>query len=188
MIVLKRCFDFIFALVGIILLSPFIIIISIGIKVDSPGPVFFKQKRIGKENEIFTIYKFRSMKTGTPDLPTHLINPSSYVTKVGVVLRKSSLDELPQLFNVLLGNMSFVGPRPALHNQEELIVSRTKRGIHHIPPGITGWAQINGRDDIDDVDKVILDQFYLDNLSIKMDLKIIFLTCGYVFKAKGVKA
>ncbi|QSF44116.1 sugar transferase [Paenibacillus tianjinensis] len=185
---MKRIVDITFSLIGLILLSPFIVIIAIAIRLDSPGPVMFKQKRIGMGNSLFTIYKFRSMKIGTPDIPTDRINPADYVTAIGKFLRKTSLDEIPQLFNVFLGEMSFVGPRPALHNQNELIKSRTEKGIHHILPGITGWAQINGRDEIDTAEKVSLDEYYLKNWSIKLDFKILYLTCSYVFKAKGIKA
>lgn len=185
---MKRVFDIIFASVGIILFSPFFFLIAMVIKIDSRGPVLFKQKRVGKNNVHFNIYKFRTMKVGTPNLATNLIDHNNYITKIGAYLRKTSLDEMPQLFNVLIGNMSFVGPRPALFNQDDLIMSRTIKGIHKIPPGITGWAQINGRDNINDDEKVMLDEYYLLNNCMNLDLRIILHTFTDVFKAKGIKA
>lgn len=184
---MKRVLDIIFSIILLIICSPLFFIISCVIKLDSEGPVFFKQRRIGKGNKAFIILKFRTMKPGTPDLPTHLINPSDYVTKIGKILRKSSLDELPQLFNILIGNMSFVGPRPSLYNQQDLIEERTTRGIHNLIPGVTGWAQINGRDEISTFEKVYLDEYYYINRTLLFDLKIILLTFVPVLKAKNIK-
>nr|WP_279324984.1 sugar transferase [Clostridium sp. D43t1_170807_H7] len=186
--IVKRAFDFIMSLLGIIVLSPIIIVLIVLVKLTSKGPVLFKQRRIGKDNKEFYIYKFRTMRVDTPNVATHLLeNPDQYITPIGKFMRKTSLDELPQLFNILKGEMSIVGPRPALYNQLDLKEKRTELGIHRLLPGLTGWAQINGRDEIPLEVKVKLDKEYLDKRSFSMDLKIIFLTLFKVLKSEGVK-
>ncbi len=164
----KRLFDFILALIGLILLSPLFLIIIIAIKLDSKGPVFFKQKRVGVNKTHFNILKFRTMRIDTPkDMPTHLLkNPEQYITKVGKFLRKTSLDELPQILNIIAGSMAIVGPRPALWNQYDLIAERDKYGANNIRPGLTGWAQINGRDTVSIEDKARYDGNYVENLEL----------------------
>lgn len=184
---MKRFFDFTLSLLATILLAPFLILICVLIKTTSKGPVFFKQRRVGKNNKEFTIYKFRTMRIDTPNVATHLLeNPDVFITDVGRVLRKTSLDELPQLFNILKGDMSIVGPRPALYNQYDLIEMRTKAGVESLVPGLTGWAQINGRDEIALELKVQLDKEYKEKMGLIFDLKIIFLTALKVFKSEGV--
>lgn len=185
---MKRIFDFIMSLLAIICLSPIIIIVSLIIKFTSEGPILFKQRRIGKDNKEFNIYKFRTMRVDTPNVATHLLeNPEQYITAIGKFMRKTSLDELPQLFNILKGEMSIVGPRPALYNQLDLRDMRTKVGVHKLVPGLTGWAQINGRDEIPLDLKVSLDKEYLDRKSFWLDIKIIFLTVVKVLKSDGVQ-
>lgn len=175
------------ALVMLIILSPLFLIVSILIKLESKGPVFFKQERIGKDNLNFMIYKFRSMRTDTPDVATHLLdNPEVFITKVGKFLRKTSLDELPQLINIIKGEMLFVGPRPALYNQYDLRDLRTEKGVHVLYPGVTGWAQVNGRDELEIPDKVEFDRQYVERRSIFMDIKIVFMTVVKVFKKEGI--
>lgn len=175
------------ALVMLIILSPLFLIISILIKLESKGPVFFKQERIGKDNINFMIYKFRSMRTDTPDVATHLLdNPEVFITKVGKFLRKTSLDELPQLINIIKGEMLFVGPRPALYNQYDLRDLRTEKGVHVLYPGVTGWAQVNGRDELEIPDKVEFDRQYVERRSIFIDIKIVFMTVVKVFKKEGI--
>jgi len=166
----KRLFDFILALIGLILLSPLFLIIIIAIKLDSRGPVFFKQKRVGVNKTHFNILKFRTMRIDTPkDMPTHLLkNPEQYITKVGKFLRKTSLDELPQILNIIAGSMAIVGPRPALWNQYDLIAERDKYGANNIRPGLTGWAQINGRDTVSIEDKARYDGDYVENASLEL--------------------
>ena len=185
---MKRTFDFIMSLLAIICLSPIIIIVSLIIKFTSEGPILFKQRRIGKDNKEFNIYKFRTMRVDTPNVATHLLeNPEQYITAIGKFMRKTSLDELPQLFNILKGEMSIVGPRPALYNQLDLRDMRTEVGVHKLVPGLTGWAQINGRDEIPLDIKVGLDKEYLDKKSFWFDIKIIFLTAIKVVKSDGVQ-
>lgn len=185
---MKRTFDFIMSLLAIICLSPIIIIVSLIIKFTSDGPILFKQRRIGKDNKEFNIYKFRTMRVDTPNVATHLLeNPEQYITAIGKFMRKTSLDELPQLFNILKGEMSIVGPRPALYNQLDLRDMRTEVGVHKLVPGLTGWAQINGRDEIPLDIKVGLDKEYLDKKSFWFDIKIIFLTAIKVVKSDGVQ-
>ena len=192
--IVKRGIDFVLALIGIILLAIPMIIISIIIKTDDPGPVLFKQKRISKEKGTFPLLKYRSMKMSTPhDMPTHMLsNPEQYITKVGAFLRKSSLDELPQLFNILKGEMAIIGPRPALWNQDDLIAERDKYGANDIRPGLTGWAQINGRDAIEIEDKARLDGYYAEKLrkggftAFAMDVKCFFGTITSVLRREGV--
>lgn len=175
------------ALISLILLSPLFIVVAILIKIESKGPVFFKQERIGKNNENFTIYKFRSMRTDTPDVATHLLdNPDIFITKIGGFLRRTSLDELPQLINILKGDMLFVGPRPALYNQYDLRDLRTEKGVHVLYPGVSGWAQVNGRDELEIPDKVDFDRQYLENRSVILDIKIVFMTLFKVFKREGI--
>lgn len=186
--VLKRIFDFLMSLIAIIILSPVILIVALAVKFTSPGPMLFKQRRIGKDNIEFEIYKFRTMRIDTPNVPTHLLeNPEQWITPVGKFLRKTSLDELPQLFNILKGEMSIVGPRPALYNQSDLRDMRTAVGVHKLIPGLTGWAQINGRDEIPLSLKVRLDKEYLDRKSFLFDIKIIFMTVLSVIKSDGVQ-
>lgn len=186
--IVKRIVGFLMALILVILLSPILLIIAIAIKCESKGPVFFKQKRVGKHKQLFEIYKFRSMRTDTPkDQPTHLLqNPESYITKVGGFLRKTSLDELPQLFNILKGEMAWVGPRPALWNQYDLIEERDKYGANDVMPGLTGWAQINGRDELEIPVKAKFDGEYVEKCSFLFDLKCFFGTFISVAKQDGV--
>ncbi|MBU3188454.1 sugar transferase [Clostridium bowmanii] len=175
------------SLLILVLLSPLFLIVGIMIKLTSKGPVFFDQMRIGRNNELFKFYKFRTMKIGTPDVSTDkLDNSKGYVTLIGKFLRKSSLDELPQLINILKGDMTFVGPRPALYNQYELKEMRTKAKVHALLPGVTGWAQINGRDNNDDFKKTVHDVYYLNNKSLALDVKILYRTVFKVIKAEGV--
>lgn len=175
------------AFLMLILLSPLFLIISILIKLESKGPIFFKQERVGKDNINFNIYKFRSMRTDTPDVATHLLSdPDIFITRIGKFIRKTSIDELPQLINVIKGEMLFVGPRPALYNQYDLIELRTDCRVDSLYPGITGWAQINGRDEVDIEEKVELDEFYLKNKNILFDIKIVMLTIIKVFKSEGI--
>lgn len=185
---LKRVIDFILSLLGLIILSPVLLIIAIAIKMDSKGPVFFKQKRVGIHKSFFNIYKFRTMYTDTPkDMPTHLLNnPDAFITKVGGFLRKTSLDELPQLINILKGEMAVIGPRPALYNQDDLIAERDKYGANDVRPGLTGLAQINGRDELEIDEKARLDGEYVKHLSFGMDLKCFFGTFSSVLKHEGV--
>lgn len=185
---MKRLFDFLMSLIATIILSPVILIVALAVKFTSPGPMLFKQRRIGKDNVEFEIYKFRTMRIDTPNVPTHLLeNPEQWITPVGKFLRKTSLDELPQLFNILKGEMSIVGPRPALYNQLDLKEMRTKVEVHKLVPGLTGWAQINGRDEIPLSLKVNLDKEYLDKMSFLFDIKIIFMTVLSVLKRDGVQ-
>ena len=185
---MKRLFDFLMSLIATIILSPVILIVALAVKFTSPGPILFKQRRIGKDNVEFEIYKFRTMRIDTPNVPTHLLeNPEQWITPVGKFLRKTSLDELPQLFNILKGEMSIVGPRPALYNQLDLKEMRTKVEVHKLVPGLTGWAQINGRDEIPLILKVNLDKEYLDKMSFLFDIKIIFMTVLSVLKRDGVQ-
>lgn len=175
------------ALILLIILSPVFILVFLLIYFEDGSPVFFKQKRVGKNSIYFDIYKFRSMKINTPNLPTdQLNNPDSYILKIGKIIRKLSLDELPNLINILKGDMVFVGPRPALFNQYELIENRAKLGIDKIKPGITGWAQVNGRDELTDAQKVHFDLHYFNSYSIFLDLKILWLTIFNVLKSKGI--
>lgn len=184
----KRGIGFLMALLMIVVLSPVLLIISIAIKCESKGPVLFKQKRVGMHKQLFEIYKFRSMRIDTPkDCATHLLqNPQAYITKVGRFLRKTSLDELPQLFNILKGDMAFVGPRPALWNQYDLIEERDKYGANDVMPGLTGWAQINGRDELEIPVKAKLDGEYVEKCSFGFDVKCFMGTFISVLKQDGV--
>jgi len=185
----KRWIDFILSLGGILVLSPLLIFIALWIKLDSKGPVFFTQKRVGINKETFLIYKFRTMRTDTPkDTPTHLLDdPTRFITKSGAFLRKTSLDELPQLFNILFGQMSVIGPRPALWNQFDLIAERDLYGANDVRPGLTGWAQINGRDELPIEVKAKLDGDYVKRMSLRFDIEIFFKTIFSVLRSEGVK-
>ncbi|MET2179018.1 sugar transferase [Enterococcus faecalis] len=186
--VLKRGIDLLLSLAGIIVLSPILLILCLAIRIDSKGPVIFKQKRVGKNKTHFYIYKFRTMKVDTPkETPTHLLsNPDFFITRVGKFLRKTSLDELPQLFNILKGDMAVIGPRPALWNQYDLIEERDKYHANDIRPGLTGLAQISGRDELEIEYKARLDGQYTSNITPLMDLKCFFGTIISVFKSDGV--
>lgn len=186
--IVKRILDFIASLIGLIILSPAFLILAILIKADSKGPVFFTQKRVGKNKKIFNMYKFRTMRTDTPhDMPTHLLsNPEAYITKTGRFLRKSSLDELPQLLNIISGDMSVVGPRPALWNQDDLVAERDRYGANDIRPGLTGWAQINGRDELEIDVKAAFDGEYVKKMSLLFDIRCIIKTALKVIKHDGV--
>jgi O-antigen biosynthesis protein WbqP len=184
----KRIFDILLALVACLLLCIPIILIAVLVKTTSRGPAFYWSDRVGKDNQIFKMPKFRTMKTNTPAVATHLLtNAESYLTPIGSFLRKSSLDELPQLWSILKGDMSFVGPRPALFNQADLIALRTQAGVHQLVPGLTGWAQVNGRDELPIPEKVLWDIEYFKNQSLCFDLKILIMTFLKVAFAKGVK-
>ena len=186
---IKRGADVVLSLLALICLSPVYLLVALAVKLTSPGPVLFRQKRVGRGGRLFTIYKFRTMRTDTPrDTATHLLqDPSRYITRVGAFLRRSSLDELPQFFNVLKGDMSIVGPRPALYNQYDLIAAREKAGVDAVRPGITGLAQINGRDELPIPVKVRYDREYVENLSLKMDARCFFGTIISVLRAEGVR-
>lgn len=185
---IKRIMDFILSFLALVFLSWLFIILCIAIKIDSPGPILFKQKRVGLRKTHFNILKFRTMRIDTPkDMPTHMLsNPDQYITKVGKFLRKSSLDELPQIINILAGQMSIVGPRPALWNQYDLIEERDKYGANDVLPGLTGWAQINGRDELEIPVKAKLDGEYVEKFGPLMDLKCFFGTITAVLFHKGV--
>ncbi len=176
-----------FALLILIIVSPIFFLITLAILVEDSFPVLYKQKRPGQYHRLFDFYKFRTMKKYTPEVATHLLeNPEKYLLKIGAFLRRFSLDELPNLINVVKGDIVFVGPRPALHNQDDLIALREKFGIDKLKPGITGWAQINGRDKISIEEKVKLERYYLENKSLTLDIKILFLTIKYSLLGKGV--
>lgn len=185
---MKRGIDFILSLLGLVVLAPVFLVLIIAIKVDSPGPVLFRQKRVGIHKTHFPILKFRTMRIDTPkDMPTHLLqNPEQYITKVGKFLRKTSLDELPQIVNILKGDMAIVGPRPALWNQYDLIEERDKYGANDIRPGLTGWAQINGRDELEIPVKARFDGEYVEKMGLKMDLRCFFGTFISVLRGDGV--
>lgn len=187
-LIIKRAIDFILALIGMIILSPVFLILIIAIKLDSKGPVLFKQKRVGINKTHFNILKFRTMKIDTPkDTPTHLLkSPEQYITNIGKILRKTSLDELPQILNILVGHMSIIGPRPALWNQYDLIAERDKYGANNIRPGLTGWAQINGRDELSIEAKAKLDGEYTSSMSFIMDVRCFMGTIIYVLRHNGV--
>ena len=172
----KRLFDLSLSFFGLILLSPIFIVLIIALEIDDPGPVFFTQKRVGMNKRYFKLHKFRSMKMSTPhDVPTHMLeNPEQYITRVGKFIRKHSLDELPQIWDIFIGNMSVIGPRPALWNQDVLTSERDKNNANSIKPGLTGWAQINGRDELGISEKAKLDDEYVKNIGFKMDVKVLF--------------
>jgi O-antigen biosynthesis protein WbqP len=185
---MKRIFDLVLATVaGIFLLAP-VLLVAILVRLTSKGPALYWSDRVGRHNKIFKMPKFRTMRVDTPTVATHLLSdPKQFLTPVGSFLRKSSLDELPQLWSIIKGDMSFVGPRPALFNQEDLIALRTRYGVDKLLPGLTGWAQINGRDELPIPDKVKLDVDYLNNQSFWLDLKIIFLTFLKVLRRDGIQ-
>ena len=184
----KRALDILLSGLGLIVLSPLFLIISIAIKAEDPGPVFFRQKRVGIHKTYFNIVKFRSMRQDTPhDMPTHLLSdPQRWITKVGRFLRKTSLDELPQIAQIFTGKMSIIGPRPALWNQYDLIAQRDQYGANDITPGLTGWAQVNGRDELEIEEKARLDGEYAQNISFGMDMKIFWMTVKNVLRGSGV--
>ncbi len=184
---MKRCFDLLLALFTGVLLAVPLLLLAVAVRLTSPGPALYWSDRIGCDNRIFKMPKFRSMRLGTPALATHLLqDPASHLTPIGSWLRKTSLDELPQIWSVLKGDMSFVGPRPALFNQEDLIELRTQYGVHLLTPGVTGWAQINGRDELPIPEKVALDAEYLRRRSFRFDLWILLLTLARVVRHEGV--
>ncbi len=184
---MKRVFDLILVISLFLMLLISLLLIAVLVIATSKGPALYWSKRIGKNNKIFKMPKFRSMMTSAPAVETHILdNPDSYLSQIGGFLRLSSLDELPQLFSVLKGDMSFVGPRPALFNQNDLITLRTEKGVDKLPPGITGWAQVNGRDDLSIPDKVALDVEYLNRQSFWFDIKILWMTFLKVIKRDGV--
>ena len=185
---MKRIFDIVLDIMLLIVFFFPMLIIALLVKITSKGSVLYWSNRVGKNNRVFKMPKFRTMYVNTPAVATHLLtNPDKHCTHVGKFLRKSSLDELPQLYSVLKGDMSFVGPRPALFNQDDLIELRTEKGIHNLIPGITGWAQINGRDDLPIPEKVDLDDYYLKHRSFMFDLKTLLITLFSVIKSQGVK-
>ena len=191
--IIKRLIDFVLATIGIIVLIPVWVILAVAIKIDDPGPVLFSQKRFARDGKdgqprFFKIYKYRSMKTSTPkDMPTHMLkNPEQYITRVGGFLRKTSLDELPQIFNIWMGQMAIVGPRPALYNQTDLYDERAKYGANKVAPGLTGFAQINGRDELEIVEKAKLDGEYVKKMSFLFDLKCFIGTFASVAKQEGI--
>lgn len=185
---IKRYLDILIALCILVLISPMMLAIVFAIKLDSPGPILFKQRRVGIDKRIFDIYKFRTMRLDTPkDVPTHMLKcPEKYITKVGSFLRRTSLDELPQLFNIVKGDMAIVGPRPALWNQYDLIKEREKYGANNVLPGLTGLAQINGRDELEIPEKARLDGEYIKRISFAMDCRCFFRTFIRVVKHEGV--
>jgi O-antigen biosynthesis protein WbqP len=187
--IFKRIADKVISFVGLIILSPIFLILMILIKLDSKGPILFQQKRIGRYKKHFNIYKFRTMRIDTPkDTPTHMLdNPDQWITKIGKFLRKTSLDELPQIINILKGDMSIVGPRPALWNQDDLVAERDKYDVHKLYPGLTGYAQINGRDELPIPEKAALDGYYTEHLCLWLDMKIFFDTFVKVLKSDGLR-
>ena len=184
----KRVIDVLLSFGGLVLLSPVYAVIALAIKIEDPGPVLFTQKRIGQDKKYFKLHKFRSMKVSTPhDVPTHMLeNPDQYITKVGKFMRKTSLDELPQIINILKGEMAVIGPRPALWNQYDLIEERDKYRANDVLPGLTGWAQIHGRDELEIPEKAKLDGYYVKHMSHWMDLKCFFGTIFAVLRSDGV--
>jgi len=184
---MKRLFDlFLVLTAGVVLILP-IMIVAAAVRLTSPGPALYWSDRVGRHNRIFRMPKFRSMRIGTPAVATHLLqDPDAWLTQIGAFLRKTSLDELPQLWSILAGDMSFVGPRPALFNQDDLVALRTERGVHELVPGLTGWAQVNGRDELPIPDKVALDVEYLRRRSFLFDLRILWLTVVKVIRRDGV--
>ena len=184
---MKRVFDLAVAIVVAVVLALPILIVAIAVRLTSPGPALYWSERVGRRNRIFKMPKFRSMRVDTPAMATHLLqNPDEWLTPIGSFLRKSSLDELPQLWSILKGDMSFVGPRPALFNQDDLISLRTERGVHELVPGLTGWAQVNGRDELPIPLKVELDAEYPQRRSMLFDLKVLWMTASKVLARDGV--
>jgi len=184
---MKRLFDLVLALVAVCIFAIPLVVVALLVKATSPGPILYWSDRVGRHNRIFRMPKFRSMRVGTPAVATHLLNnPAAHLTPIGSFLRRSSLDELPQVWSILVGDMSFVGPRPALFNQDDLVALRTEAGVHELQPGLTGWAQVNGRDELPIPQKVALDVEYLRRQSFWFDLRIIWLTALKVVKSDGV--
>jgi O-antigen biosynthesis protein WbqP len=184
---MKRLLDFLLVLVATLLLIVPVVVVAIIVKLTSAGPALYWSDRVGRHNKIFKMPKFRSMQIGTPAVATHLLkDPNAYLTPVGSFLRKSSLDELPQLWSILVGDMSFVGPRPALFNQDDLVAQRTELGVQELVPGLTGWAQVNGRDELPIPEKVKLDAEYLQRQSLLFDMRILWLTFVKVLRRDGV--
>ena len=187
MAISKRCFDILLGSIALLALFAVLFIVAIAVKLTSSGNLLYWSQRIGKDNTVFLMPKFRTMRTDTPVVATHLLaNPDTYLTPVGKFLRTTSLDELPQLYSILMGHMSFVGPRPALFNQDDLIELRTRAGVHVLTPGLTGWAQVNGRDELPIPNKVELDKLYLQRQSWFFDLQILLLTFVKVMRREGV--
>lgn len=184
----KRLIDIVLSALGLLIMTPLFLAIALLIKLESPGPVLFRQKRVGLHKKTFSIMKFRTMRIDTPkDTPTHMLkNPDQYITRVGRFLRKTSLDELPQILNILKGEMAVIGPRPALWNQDDLVAERDKYGANDVLPGLTGWAQINGRDELEIPVKAKLDGEYVEKMSFLFDLKCFFGTIASIFKHEGV--
>ncbi|KIR02062.1 Capsular polysaccharide biosynthesis protein Cps4E [Lachnospiraceae bacterium TWA4] len=186
--IFKRFIDVSLSLIGIILLALPMLIVAILIRMEDAGPAIFKQKRVGNHKTYFNLYKFRSMKTSTPDVPTHLMNNSQdYITKMGHFIRKTSIDELPQLFNILKGDMSIIGPRPALWNQDDLIAERDKYGANDVRPGLTGWAQVNGRDELPIPKKAKLDGYYVKHQGLGLDILCFLKTIIVIFDSDSIK-
>jgi O-antigen biosynthesis protein WbqP len=184
---MKRMFDFFLAVVAALILAAPVLLVVLMVRLTSPGPALYWSDRVGRHNKIFKMPKFRSMQMGTPAVATHLLaDPKAYLTPIGSFLRKSSLDELPQLWSILAGDMSFVGPRPALFNQHDLVEMRTRLGVHELVPGLTGWAQINGRDELPIPDKVKLDVEYLQRQSLALDIRILWMTLVKVIRRDGI--
>ncbi len=184
---MKRLLDLLLALCALLVLALPLLLVALAVRLTSPGPVLYWSDRVGKNNSIFSMPKFRSMQIGTPAVATHLLaNPASYLTPIGSFLRKSSLDELPQLWSILKGDMGFVGPRPALFNQHDLVALRTAQGVHTLVPGLTGWAQIHGRDELPIPAKVALDAYYLQHRSLGLDVRILALTFSKVLRRDGI--
>jgi O-antigen biosynthesis protein WbqP len=184
---MKRVFDVVAAALALLVFSPLLLGLALAVRLNSRGPILYWSDRIGRDNRTFRMPKFRSMRVGTPAVATHLLrDPDEYLTSVGRLLRRTSLDELPQLWSILVGEMSFVGPRPALFNQDDLITLRSEAGVHRLLPGLTGWAQINGRDEIPIPEKVALDAIYLQRQSLLFDLQIIAMTFVKVLRRDGV--
>ena len=184
---MKRMFDLLLALAAAFILAVPVVLVAVLVRLTSPGPALYWSDRVGRHNKIFKMPKFRSMRVGTPAVATHLLtDPGAYLTPIGSFLRKSSLDELPQLWSILAGDMSFVGPRPALFNQHDLIALRTRLGVHELVPGLTGWAQINGRDELPIPDKVKLDVEYLQRQSLWLDVRILWMTFVKVIRRDGI--
>jgi len=184
---MKRMFDLLLAVAAALILAVPVMLVALMVRLTSPGPVLYWSDRVGRHNKIFKMPKFRSMRVGTPAVATHLLaDPATYLTPIGSFLRKSSLDELPQLWSILTGDMSFVGPRPALFNQHDLIELRSRFGVHELVPGLTGWAQINGRDELPIPEKVKLDVAYLQQQTLWFDIRILWLTFVKVIRRDGV--
>ena len=184
---MKRIFDLLAALGLVLILTPLFLLVVLAVRLTSVGPVLFRTQRVGKGNKLFTMYKFRTMQMDTPQVATHLLKePDQFLTPIGKFLRRTSLDELPQLINVVREEMSLVGPRPALFNQDDLIALRTAGGVHEMIPGVTGWAQVNGRDELPIPEKVKLDEWYMRNRSLWFDLKIVGMTVFKVIRKEGV--